>query len=274
MAILIPSLSAAKKNAQASVCLNNLRQLGLGTAMYNQENNYCFPFPTTEYPLNSADYSTSEEFERAKEKMGWFTGLDDYLSSSSRDNTGNNAVGRRNYRKFKQCPVWVSLSTASAKPQQSTVQTIQQWSRTLKINTHLRRKSGSLYTLARVGDIEIPTDHVLFGDGSAPDLIPWNVESGEAGSMSMDTTDGTQGAPALRHNGGANIVFVDGHASTIRLNTSSRKVATGYYMDGWVSEWLSGNTPVSGSGNLSIADAYTRNPAMPLVWSIPGKLYR
>ncbi len=42
-ALLLPVLSAAKKKAAQTRCINNLRQLGLGMAMYRDENQDAFP---------------------------------------------------------------------------------------------------------------------------------------------------------------------------------------------------------------------------------------
>ena len=42
-AILIPVLSAAKKKAAQSTCINNLKQLNTGMSMYVDDNNMAFP---------------------------------------------------------------------------------------------------------------------------------------------------------------------------------------------------------------------------------------
>ena len=43
-AMLLPALSAAKKRAQQTQCMNNLKQLGLGMVLYLGDNNDVFPF--------------------------------------------------------------------------------------------------------------------------------------------------------------------------------------------------------------------------------------
>ena len=43
-AMLLPALSKAKQKAQQIACLNNLKQLGLGTMLYLGDNNDVFPF--------------------------------------------------------------------------------------------------------------------------------------------------------------------------------------------------------------------------------------
>ncbi len=43
IAILLPSLGKARENAKRVSCVNNLRQVGLGSCVYLQENNWGFP---------------------------------------------------------------------------------------------------------------------------------------------------------------------------------------------------------------------------------------
>lgn len=289
MAVLIPSLSAAKRNAQATVCLSNLRQLAVGTSMYNQENNFMYPYPTTAYSDPTITLSTDD-----KEKMCWFTALDGYLGPLSRDNQGTsaNAVTRRNFRKFKQCPVWASIETTPG-TLAGTVQNVQQYARTLKMNTNLRQGktvgTKTTYTLARVGDIDQPADFVTYGDGVATDMLPWGAAPGgdteETGCFNMDTTTLSPngagvGDLAVRHNGTANIAFADGHAAKVKLKTTQRPIYSGSNLsiDAGAPEWLtSAGDPVTGSGKLTQPveiSGYRHNPDMPLIWSIPGKIYR
>ncbi len=279
MAILIPSIAGAKRSAQTSVCLSNMRQLGIGTTMYQQENNGCFPYPVGDCPLANGN-STAED------RMCWYSALDGYLGPLARDNsTGTTSVKLRNFRKFKQCPVWDSISRQPYDPAYPTGMTIQQYSKTIKMNTHLRQgnPNTSLYQLARIGDIERPGDHVAFADGGATDMIPWGTSAtggnqNETSQFSLDTTDRTLGGLGLRHSGAANVGFVDGHAATVKLKTYTRVISGNIKIENWKSEWLdSGGAEVTGTYKLRDSveqSGYRRNPDMPLVWSIPGKLYR
>ena len=45
-AMLLPTLSKARERARQAVCINNLKQIGLGFAMYTQDNDGWFPFMT------------------------------------------------------------------------------------------------------------------------------------------------------------------------------------------------------------------------------------
>ena len=53
ISILLPSLARARQQAQAIVCLNNLRQIGTAVLMYTQENNGYFPRASMTAPMAS-----------------------------------------------------------------------------------------------------------------------------------------------------------------------------------------------------------------------------
>ena len=55
-AMLLPALSSAKERAKRTACLNNLKQLGLGTLMYVGDNNDAMP--TVLFDLNNPLYSS------------------------------------------------------------------------------------------------------------------------------------------------------------------------------------------------------------------------
>ena len=65
-AMLLPALSAARERARAANCLSNLKNIGIGTMMYLDDNNDYYPFfkQWWEYPLPStmvAEYLTDVE---------------------------------------------------------------------------------------------------------------------------------------------------------------------------------------------------------------------
>lgn len=55
--LLLPALSAAKKRAQQSACINNLKQLGLGMQMYLQDNSDTYPgIASRNYGFKNTDW--------------------------------------------------------------------------------------------------------------------------------------------------------------------------------------------------------------------------
>jgi len=57
-AMLLPALSRAKAKGQRTVCLNNLRQIGLFMQFYTEENNDTFPAHRNQ-GLSTADHTPS-----------------------------------------------------------------------------------------------------------------------------------------------------------------------------------------------------------------------
>lgn len=265
MAVLLPSIGRAKRAAKTAQCLENLRQLAIATIAYGGDSGDCMP-----YPVGTRNGQPDEN-------ALWFTALDRYLSKTRYgDLARTSTAAKRAYVPWKECSVWGSFSGDSTKPRVNSTLTIKEYSRTLKMNAHLRRVGGDF---ARFTDIDQPLDHVLFGDGTAVDLIDWNENTSETGQFSMDVNDGGVGGIGLRHDGAANIVFVDGHASTEKLPTVQRKVGSSAVMiPSWQSEFVdAGGSPVLGGINPAKTMAeqgLRRNPAMPLIWSKPGRLYR
>ena len=107
--------------------------------------------------------------------------------------------------------------------------------------------------------------------------------------MEVNATPSSQANPSLRHMGGANILFVDGHVERVVLKAIDKKLLMGsttpnVTVKSWEGEF------VDGGGNVLKIDSdaqikamransietlgYRRNPDMPLIWSVPGKFYR
>jgi len=56
-ALLFPVLSKAKESGKATVCIGNLRQIGVAIQLYVQENNNRLPFMNDQYPGVTNQYS-------------------------------------------------------------------------------------------------------------------------------------------------------------------------------------------------------------------------
>jgi prepilin-type processing-associated H-X9-DG protein len=102
----------------------------------------------------------------------------------------------------------------------------------------------------------------------------------ENGQFSFEVNDITEANPALRHQDGANILFVDGHVAHIvlpKVNKALRAPLGSIVVKTWESEFLnSAGQPADLPDYKKTAEeqGYRRNPDMPLIWSRPGKLYR
>lgn len=273
LSILLPSVSSARRRARTAACLVNLRQLAVATASYAGDAQDALPYPVGSRTIGGKTVS----YESAL----WFTALDRYLSRTRLgDLSRTTAAGERSYMKWKECAVWEGFPQGPANPPVNNTLTIKEYSRTIKMNTHLRRIGGDF---ARYMDIDRPNLHVLYGDGTSIDQIEWPADTTETSQFSMDVNEdrmiGAVGGIALRHGGAANVVFVDGHASTETHPVFQRPVrATGLRVPSWQSEFMNGSgvqvrTAPDPKKSLE-AQGLQRNKAMPLVWSIPGRLYR
>ena len=288
ISVLIPVLSSARKAAQTVKCLANLRTLGQAMHMYASANKQYLPYPTTTLVIS----------ESTPQGYVWFNAVDPYLLSATaqaaeeRNRTGVAAV--RTYRSYKQCPVYETFEGSQNSGSQNNVQ---EFAKTYKMNSHLRRVPRSRTaptntydgrgSQARITDIHRPTDFVMIGDGVSLDQTGPIPNQQESGQFSMEINDITQAPPAMRHKGGANILFVDGHAANINLTKTIKRplvltpVTTNVQVLSWPSEWVdAGGQPadVDTSAKWEFDDpaqhGLHRNPDMPLVWSDPPKLYR
>jgi prepilin-type processing-associated H-X9-DG protein len=127
----------------------------------------------------------------------------------------------------------------------------------------------------------------MIGDGISLDQTGPFASQAESGQFSMELNDITQACVALRHMGGANILFVDGHAAHIFYSkTISRPlvmptVTSAAIVKTWPGEWLNAGgmpTDIDTASKQEFDDPSVhglhRNPDMPLIWSDLPKLYR
>jgi prepilin-type processing-associated H-X9-DG protein/prepilin-type N-terminal cleavage/methylation domain-containing protein len=265
--ILMPVMSRARAQAQAVKCSSNLRQIGMAINMYINETKGFFPYPTT----------------TLGEQSLWFTAIDKYMVSNpdANRNGASSATGQRTYHEAKQCVVWQSFE---GPVNQTTVQAAgKESAKTYKMNSHLRRRWPKR-THAKTSMIKNTWEFVMVGDATSLDVtgdhpdLSMNIK--ESNDLSFEVGDPTQQAgPAIRHSGGANILFVDGHVMLMKLPTIDKPLQqfpTRTCLS-WESEW------VDNGGNLAdypdqnkepAAVGLKRNPDMPLFWSDPPRLMR
>jgi prepilin-type processing-associated H-X9-DG protein/prepilin-type N-terminal cleavage/methylation domain-containing protein len=279
ISILLPALSKARDSAKTLACLSNLRQLGIATAMYSSANKNSLPFPvTTACPTGyPAGYPAGQVL--------WFNMLDPYLQQAeSISGRGTGVASERLYKKWKQCVVYDNFPPVAGTVNQDD---LTEFARTYKMNTHLRSQwmEGTTRhtTTLKVTQIKRNTEVVLFGDGLSLDLTGEVHNLGESGAFSMqvgfDSDTVTSGIPGLRHGGGANILFIDGHAATFVLKSHVIPLSStpALKTKAWDPEFVdAGGTPNFGptaaADKMKTADqlGLRRNSEMPLIWQEPG----
>jgi prepilin-type processing-associated H-X9-DG protein/prepilin-type N-terminal cleavage/methylation domain-containing protein len=275
--ILLPTLNKARQSASSLKCLSNLRQLGIATHMYVNAYKGYLPYPTTTFG----------------EPALWFNAVDPFLQSVGSNDRKGVAAGRE-YKVWKQCPVYETLEGREVQDNGYQDAT-KGFARTYKMNSHLRYNNvtgladDSPPTIryqpgpAKITDAKPSSSFVYLGDSVAQDYFGAIPSVWENGQFSMEVNDWTQANPALRHMGGANILFVDGHAETVKLRTFKKPLRAPIQyvrVDTWYGEYVDASgrpaRPMTEDEETRTAEqlGLRRNPDMPLVWSRLGLLYR
>jgi prepilin-type N-terminal cleavage/methylation domain-containing protein/prepilin-type processing-associated H-X9-DG protein len=212
--MLLPALSKAKAKAQQTYCLNNIRQLVLGTQMYVGDNNDWYP------PM--------QETTRAGFETSWRS----YLF---------NLVGKN--PNVYDCPaerveVYASGRTANVKTGTGNTKIVGQAvageidipSGIGAVDVHwlvggaappFGRPKGYEDNLCRAGSIQSASQLILFGDGNSDIHGVWPhdrwwiwKEVGDANSAGFNRlSQGDKGA--VRHSRKSNYGFADGRASML-----------------------------------------------------------
>jgi prepilin-type processing-associated H-X9-DG protein/prepilin-type N-terminal cleavage/methylation domain-containing protein len=282
LAVLLPALNKARAAATTIKCASNLRQLGLAMNMYAGEFRGLMPYPTSNFPDSGVNKG---------ENYVWYNCVDKYLKAIQDEANRSGVAAGRTYKTYKQCVVYDDFpnGTRSGGTGQDDMK---EFAKTYKMNTHLRRVDVFNTTVSpraipvrgmpcKITMIRKPAETVMIGDGQSLDQTGYIPSQDESGQFAMDVNDPTAGVagPALRHQGGANIVFVDGHVQrlVLALTPNARPMSKGApAIKQWQSEY------VDNGGNLKdVTPHYAtleqanlkRNPKMPLIWSYPGTLY-
>jgi prepilin-type processing-associated H-X9-DG protein/prepilin-type N-terminal cleavage/methylation domain-containing protein len=276
VAILLPVLASVRQQSVTLKCLANLRICGQAFEMYIDEHKGFVPYPNTGIDPSGKDCTV------------WFTVIDPYLNSIA--NTHRSGVAaQRAYSEFKQCPLinnLFSLADGSGDGGSGNQNYTTEDTKSYKMNSCLRyfNVASGQYAQAKVQQLPDTGTFVLLGDGISLDLagLYTHATSGEtqSGAFDMDVNGQTLGVascPMVRHQGACNILFVDGHAESVKLAAQSPpKTLTdlpAVNVPSWQSEyidasgnevWIKSTTPP----NNTTATIAGRNPATtPLVWS-------
>jgi len=281
--ILLPALTKARQSSITVQCMANLRQCGSAFFMYSQDYQGYLPYPNTTFT----------------ESALWFTAIDPYLMSAANTSRAGVAGGRA-YTAYKQCPyvnsIWGLTNDNGDGDQGSGNQNITtEYARSYKMNSYLRHiAANSPCKITQViGVNDNPSQFVMLGDGISMDYVGTAVINSttgqyDNGQFSMDpsyplttlSSANYSTPPALRHNGGCNILFVDGHVENVVLKTMTRRLANppANNISTFQTEYLdsTGNfaylsaTPTSKQYSTLLSAAsqgLQRNPNMPIIWS-------
>ena len=228
--ILLPVLSKARQQAKMVQCLANLKQCGFAMLNYSIDYQGYLPYPTTTF----------------SETQLWFTAIDPYLYSQA-NATRSGVAGERAYTAYKQCPQvnaeWgLTFTNGNNDLLTGAQNTTTEYARSYKMNPYLRHPNPNWtnqttnYVPAKTTQIRNSSNMVMIGDGVSMDVVGTYPSQYDNGQFSMDpnyppiTVGGSPSAspPMLRHLGGCNFVFCDGHCANIVERTTTRILGAPY----------------------------------------------
>jgi len=206
MAILMPALSRAKKQAQATTCLSNLKQIGVAAVLYAQDNDWLIPRGSTG--------SSAIWFMQYLPYVGQRQDQSDYRSvkiyrCKSFPTTGTGLYDIPNSRQTV-CYVindWTFSSrtddsgTSVGKPTKLSV---------------FKRPAGTIY----LADNEAGSWRPIIESATSREIIRCDIfiRTHLPLSDSQDINDGRRIARA-RHRQGCNVLFLDWHSEYVKAET-------------------------------------------------------
>jgi prepilin-type N-terminal cleavage/methylation domain-containing protein/prepilin-type processing-associated H-X9-DG protein len=191
--LLLPSLSSAKARGKSTVCLNNLKQLGLAITMYAQDYNDNYPLAYHQGAL-------------------WAEMLASYIKVAAGDSTSDRATAYR-------CPVYKAKLDGAVHVDcwEGSAAGVGGFLCTYTYGFHLGSPQLG-YPSMKVGQFSNPSQRALLVDGI------WRTDLSSS-PVYYAAHDGMINHPVYpfynRHNLRNNLIFVDGHCETLMAGAIS-----------------------------------------------------
>lgn len=187
-ALLLPSLTSARNKARQTTCVNNLRQLGTAMILYAYEFDGVLPACNESAATGNTGIN-----------LCWFYALDPYVLSLTPAGTPQPA---QLLAPIKQDPVWLQFDGRSRT----------NW-RSIKMNRKLvGTQAQGTVALASAA----PMWRLIYTIGNTtttPLLFDGRCHDDQPGDPQDTWFHGWEPYVALRHFGGANLLFSDGHGA-------------------------------------------------------------
>jgi prepilin-type N-terminal cleavage/methylation domain-containing protein/prepilin-type processing-associated H-X9-DG protein len=206
-AILFPVFAQAREAARQSSCVSNLRQIGMGVRMYLQDNDgYCFP-----HHLYDADVEANGSVISLEPEKPWTVIFSPYVKSRSIFYCPSDPVGRTKTQALD-LATYARLELPELEAAAPGTRAAQSYLLN-SLLTHRTRQYGQ-FNEARFDGIA--GDFVIMSERNARAR---SLVENEPMSNIQDDYDIWNGAPQIaewvareRHKGGANYLYLDGHA--------------------------------------------------------------
>ncbi len=193
IAVLLPALAMAQQTAQSTICLNNLRQLGLMADVYTSENKGYYP---------PAYYGSGNV-------LNWAFNV-----QTGKDAPGILWMGQTTSLEVMVCPA------VSQTPAAGQICLGYNYNTSYIGHGALEVPGGKMMPPAAVTAVSTPALCALFGDGGYYNGInyfmrsPVRLNPVPPGADFVSDAERAAGTQAFRHLGGTNVVYCDGHAAT------------------------------------------------------------
>ena len=203
-AILFPVFAQAREKARQTSCLSNLKQLGLGFEMYKQDYDGM-------YPINRERTASDPPSSDAEETVAWPELIEPYIKNGKvTDSQGNVLYTQGIYH----CP----SDQGKAGPSYS----VNAWFEYGLSESTINQPVDTVVLAEKDGRIE--EEHFVWWFAPWPS---WPVAQGTSikpvepalNAIGPNSSEEAQeaGIKSLRHNGGSNWLFADGHVKWERL---------------------------------------------------------
>jgi len=252
--ILFPVFAQAREKARATSCLSNMKQWGLGFMQYAQD--YDEAFPSQQFGGEVA----------GTRDTNWVAVTQPYVENQKITNASNKTASDRAASKLGVCPshiLGVRIGQTSSQPEITMSYGLGQWavgSRDPKFGCGTRACSVDPRSFRAIAEFNNPASTMLLAEvangwsqatvypvDNDANVVQRNYAFNATGLTSIATGASKPGFEAIpdlpeshsnvddkRHLGGANYIFVDGHAKWHKFSQT-------YKTDGSFSMWTLSN---------------------------------
>jgi prepilin-type processing-associated H-X9-DG protein/prepilin-type N-terminal cleavage/methylation domain-containing protein len=225
--VLLPALSKARQQSQATACLSNMRQLGQALVMFSQEHNGFLPKgwynnrPVTTPPADTnsiaAEAGASDSWRYPYPFLGWDYVLLGYI---------------KNGKQVFQCP-----SDPEGPLRGVTFDSIQgDAADTDNIPASYRlnmSNNADPLTAIKISRLRRSTEAIIIADGAkavTAGFAPWHhVATWESGADGQLGIKSKRNIASERHSKKANYTFADGHAQTMDWESTWKPIGPHQY---------------------------------------------